>query len=350
MDKDKETSKELKNYLNLFESKKKENNNVNWIVYMANHNDLLKNGVLNPAKAITHWLNHGLYEIRNYGNKNPELIECWGLINRFLRNNFYIHDNSAFIVTTSLRNNIQLKYLIECINNIRNIYEDKFIYIINDNSSEQYSNDFLEKIFCTIKNKLIISSIVQGGGELNPYLFILDPRCNHDKLIYIHDTVFLKSNIDDFIYRKNEIDFFWFAVDCVYFDTNNKKENIEICNNLYFYFGNGKINLHDYFNILKQYNVPFSVKFGSMSVFTKKFMEKVRLATNLTDVAFLFTNRINRSLVERLLTVFVIFIYGSDVSIHSCLCGNIFSHPLNFVNKNPNISYNSPLVKVWQGR
>jgi hypothetical protein len=261
-----------------------------------------------------------------------------------------MYENSAFIVTTSIRNDTQLGYLRLCLESIRKIYDDKYIYIINDFSNNQYTNEYLSEKLGDISNKEIISSIIKGGGELNPYLFIVDSRCKHDKLIYIHDTVFIKKNIDEFIIRKTEIDFLWFSVNCLYNDTTNKEANNEIFDKFYFYFSNGKINLKQYFKILQRYKLFISVKFGSMSIFTKKFMEKVLLVTNLGNIAHLFVNRTNRMLLERLFTIIYIFIYGRDYELYRFICGNIFLHPLNFKNSNPQINYDNNFVKVWQGR
>jgi hypothetical protein len=333
-----------------FALKRNENSYFNWINYIKNHTDLQQAKINNYQKVVEHWLKHGFNEGRLYGNTNLDLQKDWVNICRYLRNNNYIYENSAFIVTASIRNTKQLTYLTMCLESIRNIYSDKYIYIINDSNNNEYTNEFLLEKLRHIDNKEVISSIVKGAGELNPYLFIVDSRCKHDKLIYIHDTVFIKKNIDQFIIRKNEIDFIWYSAHCLYNDTTNKRENDEIFNKFYFYFSNGKMCLRQYFRILQKYRLFTSVKFGSMSIFTKRFMEKVLAITNLSEVAHLFVNRTNRMLLERLFTVMYIFIYGRDYETFKFICGNIFSHPDNFRNYNPQINYDNYFVKVWQGR
>jgi hypothetical protein len=198
-------------------------------------------------------------------------------------------------------------------------------------------------------NVEIIPALSSRGGEINPYLFILDPRCKHDKLVFIHDSVFIKRKIDIFINRKTEIDFFWYALSAIENDTFNV-ENNKILDSLYIYCSNGKISMRNFIKILKSQNKFYYVKFGSMAVFTKRFMEKVDLVTNFRQVAHLFNMRVNRCFFERLLSILYVYIYGQDYNFKLALCGDIFKHSRAFSNTNCNLQTILPLVKVWQGR
>ena len=342
--------------IQLYKENRINNKDIDWQEYIKINNDL--NFLKINAKAIDHWMKHGKKEPRKYNENNLELTNVWPDINRYLNTNSYQHTSFAFIITTCVRENVHLNYLKESIQSIRNFYPETLIYIINDNSNKEYNiNEELNK-FSHIE---IISSIANKGGEINPYLFILDSRCKHDKLIYIHDTVFLKSNIDDYINTKNEILFFWYSIFCKFNDTINKIDNKDIYDNLYLYFGNSKIKISDYLLIIKDY-FSFDVKFGSMSIFTKRFMEKVNLVTNFLECSHYFTKRIHRCFFERILSIFYIFIYNQDYPLSKFICGDINQHPDPFTNTNSNlqifikkkktitkITY-GPLVKVWQGR
>ncbi len=322
--------------------KKLKNLEIDWNVYRNINPDLAKAGILNTQHVLRHWFIHAVNENRKYNNENEELCEQWREIYSYLRNNYYVSHNTAFIITTSVKSQTHLNYLKECIKHIRNVYPNMYIYVINDSSTlsiDQINGANIE----------IIPALSIRGGEINPYLFILDPRCRHDKLVYIHDSVFIKRKIDHFIERRNEINFLWYALTAIDNDTFHV-ENREILNSLYIYCGNGKISIGNFIKILKAHNKFYYVKFGSMSVFTKRFMEKVDLVTNFRQVADLFNKRVHRCFFERLLSILYVYIYGDDYNFRISLCGNIFNFPASFVNNNINVKTNLPLVKVWQGR
>jgi hypothetical protein len=321
---------------------RKSNITLDWDTYLKLNKDLTNNGINTLYKIIKHWFEYSINENRLYNDKNIELSSNWKDINGYLRTNKYKHTNVAFIITACIRNTTHMYYLTNCIHHIRVIYPDMHIYVINDNS--KLSLDDLEG-----DNVDIIPSLSHRSGELNPYLFILDPRCKHDKLVYIHDTVFIKRNIDSFINRQTEIDFLWYTTTAISNDTF-RTDNTQILNNLFLYFGNSKMSIYNFIKMVKIVGIPYTVKFGCMSVFTKRFMEKIDTFTNLRDVSKLFNCRRHRCFFERLLSILHIFIYGKDYGINNSLCGNIYTHPRPFSNTNINIPCLMPLVKVWQGR
>jgi len=324
-------------------TREKHNNlDLNIQEYLELNPDLKKAKIDNVYKIFKHWFQHGTNENRTFNRQNGDLANMWKDINNYLKHNLYRATSVAFIVTTSVRNELQLNYLRECIKHIRNIYSSIYIYVINDCS--HLSIDSINGV-----NIEIIDSLVKGGGEVNPYLFALDERCKHDKLIYIHDTVFIKRNIDVCINSVAEIDFIWYSKRALNNDIF-KPENKEILNNFYFYFSNTKISMHQLISIIKMFNIPYTVKFGSMSIFTKEFMRKVDLVTNFRQISHMFNNRTHRCFFERILSFIYIFIYGGDYNIFYSVCGNIFSHPLDFRNTNINIPTRMAMVKVWQGR
>ena len=215
----------MEDILAKYRENKKENVALDWGKYLQLNQDLVKANITTPEKVYTHWFNYAIREIRNYSDTNEEVIPDWDKISNYLRNNYFIAKSWAFIITTCVRSPTHLNYLKECIAHIRRLYRNTHIYVINDNSTLD--------ITCIKDNNLdIIDAIAPRAGELNPYLFALDERCKHDKLVYIHDTVFIKKNIDMYIVRNSEIDFLWYDITAIHNDTV-RKENAEILNNLY---------------------------------------------------------------------------------------------------------------------
>jgi hypothetical protein len=327
---------------NNYAIEKLKNLEIDWKTYVRLNPDLAKAGIVILPHIIRHWFNHAMNENRTYNEQNQDCSKSWREIYGYLRNNSYKATSIAFSVTTCVRTSKHLVYLKECIKHIRHVYPNIYIYVINDNS-------VLPITEINGPNIEIIPALSNGAGEINSYLFILDSRCKHDKLIFIHDSVFIKSNIDIFINRNNEINFMWYALSAIDHDMFDP-ENKEILDNLYIYCSNGKIKIGDFIKILKSQNKFFYVKFGCMSVFTKKFMEKVYLVTNFRDVLHLFNKRVNRCLFERILSILYVYIYGQDYNYRITLCGDIFKHPKTFCNTDINIPSRAPLVKVWQGR
>ena len=325
-----------------YKQNRSKNLEINWHKYKELNPDLDLAGIRSIPHVIKHWFKHAMNENRNYTDQNMDITYNWREIYGYLRDNNFVSKTTAFAVTTCVRTATHLNYLKECIKHIKIVYPNMHIYVINDNSK-------LDIKVINSTNIEIIPTLAPGIGEINPYLFILDPRCKHDKLIFIHDSVFIKRKIDGFINRPNEINFIWYALAAINNDTFNV-ENDEILDKLYFYCSNGKISARNFIHILKAQNKFYYVKFGSMSVFTKRFMEKVDLVTNFREVAHLFKLRVNRCFFERLLSIIYFYIYGDDYDFRLCLCGDIFKHPNTFSNTNITIHSPLPLVKVWQGR
>jgi hypothetical protein len=334
----------MEEILKKYRENKNSNPDVDWNKYLELNQDLVKANITTAEKVYTHWFNYAIREIRNYSDKNKVAIDDWDKISNYLRNNYYIAKSWAFIVTTCVRSQTHLTYLKECIRHIRRLYPTTHIYVINDNSSiniDVIKDDNLE----------IIDALARRAGELNPYLFGMDERCKHDKLVYIHDTVFIKKKIDIYIVRNTEIDFLWYDITAIHNDTV-RIENADILNNLNVYFSNSKMSIYRYLTMVKQMKIPFSVKFGSMAIFTKSFCEKLDLVTNIKEASKYFKERVHRCFLERLLSFFHVFIYGYDYILRNHICGNIKRHINSFNNVNINAVTDNKqsFVKVWQGR
>ena len=102
-----------------------------------------------------------------------------------------INQQFAFVITSKITNSTQQFLLIESIRHIRSIYPQHTIYLIDDLSMYPLKDN--QEIISS--RVTVIESIAKGGGEINPYLFSIDPRCKHETLVYLHDSAFLKSSI-----------------------------------------------------------------------------------------------------------------------------------------------------------
>lgn len=335
--------------LRQYRDTKNSNSCFSLLAYAALNRDLRLAKLVSPRQVAMHWTLYGRHEPhRLYQAAPPPPPALWPRAHAHLKNTnapLVGRAKLAFVVTTCVRTQAHLAYLAECLLHIRRIYPHVHIYVINDNSQL----DITETV--SAMRVQVVPSLVQGGGEINPYLFMLDPRCVHDKLVYIHDTVFLKSNIDAFLDRTNEIAFLWYCDSALHADTF-VPENAAILDQLFFYCSNTKMSIRTFIHLLRANRVPFTVKFGAMAVFTRQFMLKVDAVTNFKSVAHLFSKRIHRCFFERILSYLVLFIHGHDTPPHDTLCGHILKHPR--ANHNTAIhqppSYCQPLVKVWQGR
>lgn len=328
------------NMLAEYAEKKKQNDTFDLRTYVLLNTDI------RHTNGARHWALHGRHEARLCALSNAANVELWGAaVKPYLRHTQkHGNINAAFVVTTCVRLPVHLMYLTECLKHIRHIYPQMHIYVIDDNSVLDLSG-----VAQNNTNLEIVPSLVKGGGEINPYLFILDPRCKHDKLIFIHDTVFLKRNIDAFIARRNEIDFLWDCDSALYNDTF-VPENEEILHQLFFYSGNTKMSIFTFIHMIRKH-VPFTVKFGAMAAITRQFMQKVALVTNFLDISHFICKRVHRCFFERLISYMVIFIHGQDYCSAHTLCGSITKHPFEGKNLATHIpKFSACMIKVWQGR
>lgn len=305
------------------------------------------------SQVETHFMVYGIpnklpFSEDTEKNKKMEIdLASIQKVSAYLRHNhYYIKDkeNFGFIITTHTKTYEHQNYLLECVRHIRKFYPKTHIYILNDNSPLP-----MPEVFKKDEHVSIHSTISPGAGELNPYLFMSTPECLHDKLVYIHDSAFLKQNINHYIHTTEEVLFLWYSRSCVLNDVF-KPENREIVAKLEFYLGSSKIDFTSFFNILCKFVPNLHVKFGCMSIFTRAFVEKVKVVSNLFEIAHLFKNRTNRCFFERILSVLYIAIYGQEFPFEKFVCGDINTHPLCFANKNVHTMTHYPFTKVWQGR
>ena len=260
----------------------------------------------------------------------------------------HINNDICFIITTKVTNSTQEYLLIESIRHIRVLYPSNTIYVINDNSSINIGNNQVLLNY----NVEIIDSLVNGGGELNPYLFSIDPRCKHKSIIYIHDTVFIKKHIDKFIEGNTNFIPIWYSNKYVWDDVDNPI-NSSILNSMILYHDDLKtyISLGELIEYIKAHNnFNFVVTFGAMSIFHKSFVEYIQKYTNLFSIIHLFNDRKNRCLFERILSVIYLWMNRKLYTNNDSICGNINNHRDSFCNTNLYLDNDYYFLKIWQGR
>jgi hypothetical protein len=256
----------------------------------------------------------------------------------------------AFVVTVKSTNVFQQNLLSECVRHIRALYATRVIYLLNDNSTVPLLYEKDENIF-------IYPALVQGAGEVNAYLFALDPRCAHDMLVFIHDSVFIKRHLPIPAVATTTPMFvpFWYSHKFVWTGIFTP-QNSAILKSLCLYNNNNNIinnnrNLLGVLNGVKTQSALFAVTFGAMGLFNRAFVQFMRTKSNMWETAHLFKSRPNRCLFERIISVFHMWLHNGQTIIHvNSVCGDIFQHPKAFRNTNMNVTSHSSLIKVWQGR
>jgi hypothetical protein len=262
----------------------------------------------------------------------------------------------AFIITAKTCNAFQQHLLQECVKHIRAQYPTHTIYILDDNSPLPPK----PQLALTEDPHLhIYPALSSGAGELNAYLFSVDARCLHTRVVFIHDSVFLKSLLPSF-YDKGSaaldthpfFQSFWQATRHVWTDIFTAENKI-IFDNMVFYFDSPWCPTKTLLQVLREFQhalKDFAVTFGAMGMFNTAFVRFVQSRTNLFAIAHLFTTRSHRCLFERIISC---LLYMQKPPLVQSLCGDIFKHPAAFKNTSINLSPNSKpttFVKVWQGR
>jgi hypothetical protein len=253
------------------------------------------------------------------------------------------NDIFAFILTSKIINSKHRELLLESIRHIRIIYPEHTIYLINDNSNP-YLFPLEELLDYNVE---LVDSIVKNAGEINPYLFILDENCKYEKLLYIHDSVIIKKNIDEYLSSDYHFIPIWYSTRYIWNDIFIVQNN-DILDNMIFY-GPRNSTLRELLLSFKNSNSYFLVTFGAMGYFDKQFVEFIRDNTNFFTIITKFKTRNNRCLFERIITCVYILMYKNIYT--KSICGDINNHPTSFKNTEIYINkFTNYFLKVWQGR
>jgi hypothetical protein len=237
----------------------------------------------------------------------------------------------GFIILRHVRCNKTNNYWIECYDCIRNFYPLNSILIIDDNSNYSF---ITEK---EITNTIIINSEFKGRGELLPYYYYLQNKFV-DKVIILHDSVFIQNYINFDIYNNIflwEFEHYW----------DDKKKELEIISKL----DNYKI-IYNYYNKKKLWKGCF----GAMSVISYDLLKSINDKYNISKLLNYITCRNERSNFERIIAVLITNETKNNINKTS-IFGNIktfckweytYEEYINDKNKHSK----DLIVKVWTGR
>lgn len=231
-----------------------------------------------------------------------------------------------------------------CVINIRKVYKEVSIIIIDDNSNEELVDDFNNEEF--MKNVSIIKSEFKGAGELLPYYYFHKNKYAK-KAIIIHDSMFVKKKFDeDLINNLEDFRFLWyFAIHRCIDDEDHYNDNI-----IFYSLLNNGDELYDYYN-----SYDWLGCFGCSMIINLEFLEKIQDKYNLFNIIQYVNTRKKRETLERLLAV--VFTYEIREKYKNrknlVLFGAIHDYPIAFYYFYFHYHYfplDLPVVKCWFGR
>lgn len=234
----------------------------------------------------------------------------------------------CIVLVTRTRTQKQYDNLKLCLERCKQYAPDVITIVISDDSKVEYIAKLIEDGYIFKEAK------VEGAGELNAYLYLLEST--YDRMLLIQDSVFLNQSIDELWKSKEEFlplwdiggaDLYW--RDFQKYDSLIRKIQIN------------KIGLHSYMNNFDR--EPFGVVFGSMALVTRDFLVKLSKLSNIFEDAYLFNTRDAQSLLERYLFLAMRTITG----VKKSYCGNINDHPEAFRNKDPKLNSGMAFTKIW---
>lgn len=250
----------------------------------------------------------------------------------------------AFIVLTYCATFEHVGYLRRCLAMIAKYYPEVHVYLLDDHSP--ISPRILNLPSATLESISVHETEFQRAGEVNPYLFAMSPECKHERLVFIHDTVFVKPGLSEHVTGTKLVSVLWVSKTFLFSHTF-EDENVPILETLTV---EGKTIKSVLENVRTQSPEMFFVTFGGMTIFTRAFARGVEKISNLRECAGMFKKRVHRCLWERVLSVIITSLLGGEPSNVPVICGDIQEHPSAFYNKDPTVDYCAPLVKCWQGR
>ena len=238
--------------------------------------------------------------------------------------------NLVFVIVRHVNSAATDEYWKQAYCCVRKYYDNK-ILIVDDNSNPSFLKEDSELINCeTVKSEF------PGGGEILGYYYFHKLHLG-DKMVMIHDSVFLNTYIDFAAYGDAK---------ALWSFQHNWDEDIPILK-LMLHFDN-----HEELTALYCDKGKWVGCFGVMSVITWDLLDKINRRHNFFPAVLAHVNnRTYRSYMER---------------VFACVCQvnyPSFSDPPHIVNnihtQGVGLSYNDykqglgdkfPIIKVWTGR
>jgi hypothetical protein len=238
----------------------------------------------------------------------------------------------GFIILRCVKSKVHANYWIECYECIRNLYKENQIMIVDDNSDKNF---IIEKV---LFNTTVIDSEYIGRGELLPYIYYLKNNFV-EKVVILHDTVFLKTYVDFENYNDT---YLWHFEDHQW--DNTKRETFLLSR------------LENNKSLLELYNSKRNWKgcFGVMSIISYKTLNQINSDHNLFMLLDHILNRSDRMCLERIFAVLLKLRNDNIVSIYGDITKHINFFRLSYDNYMNLKQYNSDVlpsaVKVWISR
>ncbi len=255
-----------------------------------------------------------------------------------------VADLPVFIVLRHVSNELSNKYWQHACECIRKFYPFHKIYIIDDNSKQEYVTAISDA------NTIVIQSeFPPGKGEILPYYYFYTQKLAQ-KAYIIHDSVFINTHVLDV--ECNDIQFLWSFGDMGFlYDYREIEQNLL-----------SKLNFRD--ELIKLYNSGcpnWYGCFGVMSYITWDFLANIESVYNFFSLIPFINSRQDRCSLERAFAIICqhyqkIPIRGIYNSIHKYsqyLAGKSFELTYNnyIVYSNYfNVFANTPVIKIWSGR
>jgi hypothetical protein len=229
----------------------------------------------------------------------------------------------GFIILRHVNNEKTGKYWERCYDSIRKYHPEKPIMIIDDNSNYGFISGDKEK---SLVNTRIIRSEYPKRGELLPYIYYLRNRfC--EKVVIIHDSVFLNSSID---LNCGNYKLIWSFVPTI---KHNK---------VYEYF---LLKLYRRLDLLNIYaRELFMGCFGGMIIISWDFLNRVNKLFPLDRLIPYITCREHRCCFERVIAIIL-----QSMGYGECLLGDIHKY-CKWGGGNPEEYKHLPIIKIWTGR
>jgi hypothetical protein len=232
----------------------------------------------------------------------------------------------GFIILRHVNSEQTNLYWQICWDSIRKYYPHNKIFIIDDNSNQEFIS---EK---SLSDTTIIYSEFPGRGELLPYYYYLHNKfC--DKVVILHDSVFVNAKIDF-----NTTDY-TILFEFEHF-ADQPEDEIRLINLL-----SNKEELLEYHKQTKLWKGCF----GGMSVISHNFLTLLNNKYNISNLLEGITNRYHRMSFERVIACIL-----QKNSLKKTLFGNIHKYCKWGYTFEKYLLYKNnlklPLIKVWTGR
>jgi hypothetical protein len=242
----------------------------------------------------------------------------------------------GFIITRHVNSVSTNQYWIESIKQIRLYHPMCHIVIIDDNSNEEYlnSNDV------DLTNCTIIQSTFLGRGEILAYYYYYTNYKEFHKVIILHDSTFIQTNLDHYINQVSSVQFIW-KFKSVSQNIMIESKQIKLLSNC-----------NELVSLYRQRHL-WTGCFGVMTIITYDFLKLIVEKYNLFILLEHINCRLDRMAFER---VFSVICHNENKNLikRSSVLGSIhryikLGYTFNEYIKNKKQN-KLPIIKVWTGR